>query len=1014
MQMRVGGLGSLGAGRTHSLGAFYSSPRPWQQIIKMPSPIRGTEGSASAGQASSSAGTILEMLGSNHDTRLHRIHLIIFKMKFIVVVNALIVALCSHVALASTIGHPSLMPREDALSDNNNSTVSTPYGNIVSTVLEDGKKKMEFFDVDGTLEVTAIETADGTATFYDAEGKEVNLADMDDDDEDLEKRVPKWKLAIKFAKLVAKYGKRAWSYIYCVGTAPFWKCGDETINSLQSNWIWAPNWIDSSPANTAGKIVRFTHNVSLISSATRALVHCSADTRYKLYVNGVRAAVGPARGSPLIWYYDTVDIAPYLRVGENEIVFVLVRYFNACRGAMPFERTAFPGLTVVGTIETQTETVDVQSREGWLVQVDESVRFPMGLVDDMFLHINERITPTVLEEPVTPMVYGMRTANGDLSPWRLRPRQIPMPAESSVGVALVRKCQSNNHIDEWTGFLNAKQTLALAANSSHVLEIQADVHSTAFLRWSFRAVQASRITLKITYSEGYEQEPRSYPFFRTKADRLDAENGRLIGPYDEVTFDLPAGETTVYEPFWFRTFRLIRLEIASGPAPVELLSFGATQVNYPMAVKASWQEDGGQYSERIWEVSIRTMRNCMFDGYSDCPFYEQLQYSGDSRSVGLFHYLLSGDDRLMRQAITNFAASVTPEGLTQSRFPSHVPQIIAGFSLYWILQVCDHRLHFGDRAYARSFLPRIDGVLEFFHAHIDPLGLVSNLPDDVWQYVDWVTTWGATDTHPDKGVPTSGRQSNRHTFFSLLYAYVLNQAAQLLHDVGRPGHAAEYTARAEAVLASVRKHCYDGRFFTDSTAEIADEGAYSQHCQVFAVLAGAVAEDDRARLLTESFAEPGFAKCSYVMQFYALRAFSLAGDEAYEAYWGRVWDPWRRMLECNLTTWEEDNVRQRSDCHAWGSVPIYEYCTELAGVRIDLPGATRVLFKPRLRLSKGISARVAVGKENVATVRWETVDGEKRVELRFERAVDVVSQLPGEKAVEHGVVQCLFFTWKGH
>lgn len=145
--------------------------------------------------------------------------------------------------------------------------------------------------------------------------------------------------------------------------------------------------MDSSPASTAGKIVRFTHNVLLTSPATRALVHCSADTRYKLYVNGVRAAVGPARGSPVIWYYDTVDMAPYLRVGDNEIVFVVLRYFNAGRSAMPFERTAFPGLTVVGTIETGTETVDVQSREGWLVQVDESVRFPMGLVDDMFLHV---------------------------------------------------------------------------------------------------------------------------------------------------------------------------------------------------------------------------------------------------------------------------------------------------------------------------------------------------------------------------------------------------------------------------------------------------------------------------------------------------------------------------------------------------------------------------------------------------------------------------------------------------
>jgi hypothetical protein len=129
----------------------------------------------------------------------------------------------------------------------------------------------------------------------------------------------------------------------------------------------------------------------------------------------------------------------------------------------------------------------------------------------------------------------------------------------------------------------------------------------------------------VTYSEGYELEPRNYPFFRTKADRLDAENGHLIGPYDEVILDLPQAQTIKYEPFWFRTFRIIRLEITVGPEPIQLLSFDAIQVNYPLAVKASWKEAGDEHSEQIWDVSIRTMRNCMFDGYSDCPFYEQLQ-----------------------------------------------------------------------------------------------------------------------------------------------------------------------------------------------------------------------------------------------------------------------------------------------------------------------------------------------------------------------------------------------------
>jgi hypothetical protein len=364
----------------------------------------------------------------------------------------------------------------------------------------------------------------------------------------------------------------------------------------------------------------------------------------------------------------------------------------------------------------------------------------------------------------------------------------------------------------------------------------------------------------------------------------------------------------------------------------------------------------------------------------------------------------------MRQAITNFAASVTPLGLTQSRFPSHVPQVIAGFSLYWILQVCDHHLYFNDTRYTRGFIPRIDGVLDFFDAHIDELGLVSGLPDVVWQYVDWVTTWGAADEHPDKGVPTSGRKSNRHTYFSLLYGYVLQKTARLVRALSRPGHATEYEERATSVLQAVRTHCWDGEFFTDSTADIADEQAYSQHCQVFAVLAGIVDTSESTRILTASLTDPRFSKCSYMMRFYAFRALSLAGPGVYESFWESMWAPWRGMLANNLSTWEEDDVRQRSDCHAWGSVPIYEYCTEVAGFQPLEPGWSKVLFKPRLSLAKTLEAKVALGSDNVATVSWKSSgEGQKVVELRLEKPVEVLVQYPSGDRQEYGVVDHVKF-----
>ncbi|KAH7093518.1 hypothetical protein FB567DRAFT_462224 [Paraphoma chrysanthemicola] len=785
---------------------------------------------------------------------------------------------------------------------------------------------------------------------------------------------------------------------------------DMIINALQAHWIWVPDWIDSSSYNTAGRLVNFIRTFNLDAIPTRAIIHCSADTRYKLLINGKRVVIGPVRSSPGIWYYDSLDIAEHLKIGSNEVRFLVLRYFAATRSAMPFARTAYPGLTVIGGVDTTGASfIDLGTGDDWKAKVDESVQYPAGLVDDVFLHIYERVKPKPGASLVSTKNYGIKTLNGELAPWRLQPRVIPMPEQSNVVIHTVRPFTDSVSEQEWYKYFSGDETLELSAGSSHTLDIQAHVHSTAFLQWKLKASSASsHVKLKVIYSEGYELEPRSYPFFRTKTDRLDAASGRIIGPCDEVDLDIPSSEIVTYEPFWFRTFRIIRVEITVGSAPIELVSFSATQINYPLKVKAELEQPGDPQSKQIWDVSIRTMRNCMFDGYSDCPFYEQLQYGGDSYPVGLFHYLISGDDRLMRQAITNFASSITPEGLTQSRFPSQVPQIIVGFSLYWILAISKHHLFFGDTAYTKSLLPRIDGVLDFYDRHIDDLGLVSGFPEDVWQFVDWVTTWGATEAHPDKGVPTSGRKTNRHTFFSLLYAHVLKEAAELVRIVGRPGHAAEYEIRAEHVLDAVRTHCYDGKFFTDSTANIADDSAYSQHCQVFAVIAGAAESDDQVRLLTASRTDARFSKCSYFMQFYALRAYAIVGDDVYDSVWPTIWNPWRKMLANNMTTWEEDDVRQRSDCHAWGSVPIYEYCTELAGVQPVAPKCSKILFKPRLHLSDAITAKVCLGRNNVATVEWKTMsNGTTQVKLELTDPVEVVSQLPHGTRVEHGRIRRL-------
>jgi hypothetical protein len=70
-------------------------------------------------------------------------------------------------------------------------------------------------------------------------------------------------------------------------------------------------------------------------------VHVSADNRFVLHVNGEYAAEGPARGDPLHWRFETVDLVPLLRAGKNVIAAVVWNFGEAAPAAQMSSRTGF-------------------------------------------------------------------------------------------------------------------------------------------------------------------------------------------------------------------------------------------------------------------------------------------------------------------------------------------------------------------------------------------------------------------------------------------------------------------------------------------------------------------------------------------------------------------------------------------------------------------------------------------------------------------------------------------------
>ncbi|HEX2862002.1 MAG TPA: alpha-L-rhamnosidase C-terminal domain-containing protein, partial [Lacunisphaera sp.] len=339
------------------------------------------------------------------------------------------------------------------------------------------------------------------------------------------------------------------------------------------------------------------------------------------------------------------------------------------------------------------------------------------------------------------------------------------------------------------------------------------------------------------------------------------------------------------------------------------------------------------------------------DTYVDCPYYEQLQYVGDTRIQALISLYVSGDDRLMRNAIELYDRSRIPEGITQSRYPSFSPQLINTFSLFWVDMLHDYWRHRSDDAFLRARLTGLKSVLAWFEARIDPAtGLLGPLP--YWTFVDWADEWAWNGALGSGGEP-AGAHTGGSSVVTLQYAGTLRRAAELCRALGETDAGARYEQVAAGLLAAVNRHCWDEsrRLYADTPART----IFSQHANVFAVLSGAVTGAAARELIQRAADDKSLIQATTYFRFYLLRALKEAGlGERYLAGLGQ----WHDMLARGLTTFAEKPDPTRSDCHAWSASPVYELLATVCGIEPASPGFATVRIQPHLGHLKQASAKM--------------------------------------------------------
>ncbi|HJQ12037.1 MAG TPA: alpha-L-rhamnosidase C-terminal domain-containing protein, partial [Gemmatimonadaceae bacterium] len=509
---------------------------------------------------------------------------------------------------------------------------------------------------------------------------------------------------------------------------------------------------------------------------------------------------------------------------------------------------------------------------------------------------------------------------GEVSGWQLEPRSIPPMDERVQRLASIRRAsgvQSDGAFLRGTGDLvvPVRTTASILLDEAHTTNAYPVVETSG----------GAGSVVRLTYAEALVDAKGQ------KGNRNDIEGRTIHGVHDAFLPD--GGSHRRFSTLYWRSFRYIQLDITTRDEPLRIHDFYGIFTAYPFAERGRFVSDLSWLND-VWHMNWNGARIGAFETYMDTPYWEQLQYVGDTRIQGLISLYVAGDDRLVRQAIEHFDLSRIPEGLTTSRYPSSLMQIIPPFSLIYVAMVHDYFMHRDDAAFVRARLPGIRGILDWYGRHIDSTGMLGAMP--YWNYVDWTPRW-------DRGVPPRG-DAGHSTIISLLYAYALDRGAELEAGSGKREAASDYRARAQAVRAAVRARAWDSArgLFRDSPDSTA---TYSQQTNVLAILADAMPANMQRTVMQRVLGDTTLTPASYYFSFYVLEALRKSGLA--DRYIDEL-APWQKMLQLGLTSAPENPEPTRSDTHAWAAHPNYGLLATVLGVRPASSGFRTVRIAPSL------------------------------------------------------------------
>ena len=460
---------------------------------------------------------------------------------------------------------------------------------------------------------------------------------------------------------------------------------------------WIAEWIWDKDNLTEDNVWMCFNKKITLDNVPNELVACiSADSKYWLYINGKTVVFegnvkrGPAENSG---YYDSVDIAPYLKEGENSIC-ALVWYWDD-ETSYSYNSSGQGGFL----FEAVSEDVTVLSDSSWKVKRNSAY------IDSIFYPPNYRLAEHSVYFDARKETGDWLGADFDFSSWEnateyatggegaygtLYPRGIPFLKDYGL-----KEYENSSDYENYT--------VTKLFGEKITVDVPYNAQLTAYLKVEAPAGKKIHITTENTLSGAVSTT------YVTKEGVQEFEAlGWVNG--EHITYKIPKG--------------------------VKVISLMYRETGYDSSFSGNFVCDD-EFLNSLWQKSLRTLYVTMRDNFMDCPDRERAQWWGDvtSEMIMTMYSMDSNSYLLYQKGVEAMLSHIDDTGVLQTVVPINgdyfelpVQQLagIVGFLTYYE--------YTGDVAFVEKVYDASLNYLKLWETGEDNLVVHR---EGSWDWADW-------------------------------------------------------------------------------------------------------------------------------------------------------------------------------------------------------------------------------------------------------------------------------------